>query len=55
MMNTKQLYPYVAPVTEVFKVTGNHPVLTSGINALAIDNAISGIDELEFSDFNQSF
>lgn len=55
MMKTKQLHPYEAPATEVFKVTGNHPVLTSDIDALAIDTALGSIDEITFTDFNQIF
>lgn len=54
-MKTKQLHLYEAPETEVFKVTGNHPVLTSDIDALAIDSAIGSIDEITFTDFNQTF
>lgn len=54
-MKTKQLHPYEAPATEAFEVTGNHPVLTSDIDALSIDNALGSIDEITFTDFNQTF
>lgn len=55
MMKTKQLHPYEAPSAEAFKVTGNHPVLTSDIDALAIDTALGSIDEITFTDFDQAF
>lgn len=55
MMKTKQLHPYEAPASVAFEVTGNHPVLTSDIDALAIDTAIGSIDEITFTDFNQTF
>lgn len=54
-MKTTKLHPYEAPATEAFEVTGSHPVLTSDIDALAIDTAIGSIDEVAFDDFNQLF
>ena len=54
-MKTKQLHPYEAPVSVAFEVTGSHPVLTSDIDALAIDTTIGSIDEVTFDDFNQLF
>lgn len=54
-MKTKQLHPYEAPASAAYEVTGNHPVLTSGIDALAIDSAIGSIDEVTFTDFSESF
>lgn len=54
-MKTTKLHPYEAPSTVAFEVTGSHPVLTSDIDALAIDNAIGSIDEITFTDFNQTF
>ena len=54
-MKIKKAQHYDAPVSEAFEVTGNTPVLTSTIDTMAIDNAIGSIDEITFTDFNQTF
>lgn len=54
-MKNKQLHPYETPVSTVFEVNGKDPVLTSGLDSLAIDLAIGSIDEVTFTDFSEIF
>ena len=54
-MKNKKLHPYQTPASEVFEVAGNEPVLTSGLDALAIDSVLGSIDEVTFTDFYETF
>lgn len=55
MKNGREIKAYKCPRMDIVECKGTSFICTSDIDALAIDNALGSIDEITFTDFNQTF